>query len=606
MRKVTICAIAFVMLMPAILLSMPPSDMPPGIPEGNVRDWDYYTYFDANNILTFVNNRGNIGCDDRLLFGKIDGFYYPFTGDTMDIINGTEDRTVVYSAGLWLGGKVGNSIRVAIAEYSREYVPGPMEGGTYQPDCAEFRVYKIDKTSGPGDADYDEWPFDQGAPADPAMNPRLTGDQTLWTVFNDADPERHVNMLTQPLGIEVQQTVWGSDNTLEENAVYVKYKLYNQGGNYIDSFYITFWADPDLGNAGDDLVGCDTLDDIFFTYNDGADSEYGVEAPAWGGRIISGPVVPSPGDIADFDGNPLPDNRNLGMTAFTKYINGTDPTDYLDVFYRMKGLRNSGSPVIDPITGNPTMYYVSGDPVTGEGWVDEVSGDRRLMATMGPLTFSPGDSQQVVIKLAVGRSINHLSSITALRHNLMADWGKAVVDPAMMYRYYMYAFDPIIADVYIGNLADGYSASDIDQSTVLVNDSIVPTSFEVIGSHPDFSGEVLKMTMPVEGFIRGYGPLVDINVLDFWVSGEYDDEVSFLAPGSVTIIGKLYGDSNGDGLVDIDDVVFLLQFMFAGGPAPAELIFGDNNCSGEIDIDDVIYLIEYIFGGGASPREGCR
>ena len=28
---------------------------------------------------------------------------------------------------------------------------------------------------------------------------------------------------------------------------------------------------------------------------------------------------------------------------------------------------------------------------------------------------------------------------------------------------------------------------------------------------------------------------------------------------------------------------------------------GDPNCSGNIDIDDVVYLIAYIFGGGPAP-----
>jgi len=41
-----------------------------------------------------------------------------------------------------------------------------------------------------------------------------------------------------------------------------------------------------------------------------------------------------------------------------------------------------------------------------------------MMATFGPLTFTPGDTQEIVFKLAVGHSYNHLSSITKLKEVL--------------------------------------------------------------------------------------------------------------------------------------------------------------------------------------------
>jgi hypothetical protein len=276
----------------------------------------------------------------------------------------------------------------------------------------------------------------------------------------------------------------------------------------------------------------------------------------------------------------------------------------------MRGLDRDGDPVINPTNGEVTMYCVSGDPVTGEGWVDQVSGDRRLMATMGPFTFNPGDSQQVVIKLGAYQKDNPLNAITGLKRTLNlgpdSESDRAVIDPAELYRYYMYAFDPIIATVHVGDLSGGYTASDIDQLTVVVNDSIVPASIGVVPSHPGFTGDVLEMTFPVPGFIRGYGPLQDVSEHLFSVSGQFVDTEPFVAAGAVTIIGKMYGDADGSGYVDIDDVVFLLQFMFGGGPAPSPMFLGDNDCTGDIDIDDVVYLIGYIFAGGAVPRDACR
>jgi hypothetical protein len=61
------------------------------------------------------------------------------------------------------------------------------------------------------------------------------------------------------------------------------------------------------------------------------------------------------------------------------------------------------------------------------------------------------------------------------------------------------------------------------------------------------------------------------------------------------------GDADGSGAVDIDDVVFLIAYIFSGGPEPVPYESGDADCSGAIDIDDVVWLIAYIFSGGNAP-----
>ena len=61
------------------------------------------------------------------------------------------------------------------------------------------------------------------------------------------------------------------------------------------------------------------------------------------------------------------------------------------------------------------------------------------------------------------------------------------------------------------------------------------------------------------------------------------------------------GDANSSGSVDIDDVVFLIGYIFSGGPPPSPLLIADANCSGGVDIDDVVYLIGYIFSSGNDP-----
>jgi hypothetical protein len=66
------------------------------------------------------------------------------------------------------------------------------------------------------------------------------------------------------------------------------------------------------------------------------------------------------------------------------------------------------------------------------------------------------------------------------------------------------------------------------------------------------------------------------------------------------------GDADSSGGIDISDAVFLIQFIFQGGPAPADCNYtfgmGDADGSGGVDISDAVYLIQYIFQGGPAPH----
>lgn len=63
------------------------------------------------------------------------------------------------------------------------------------------------------------------------------------------------------------------------------------------------------------------------------------------------------------------------------------------------------------------------------------------------------------------------------------------------------------------------------------------------------------------------------------------------------------GDANADGLINTADVVYLINYLFVGGPTPQPWQSGDANCDGIVDIADVVYLINYLFVAGPPP--GC-
>ena len=63
------------------------------------------------------------------------------------------------------------------------------------------------------------------------------------------------------------------------------------------------------------------------------------------------------------------------------------------------------------------------------------------------------------------------------------------------------------------------------------------------------------------------------------------------------------GDINHDGAptIDISDLVYLVDYMFTGGPLPPCMEEGNVNALDGIDISDLVYLVDYAFNGGPPP-----
>lgn len=422
------CVLVFLLALP--LLAAPPKGKLDHM--NNSATVDNATYVDANLIFMFITNHGNFGRDLGGFFGNDYGSYYPFTSisDIEDNINNAALKTPNYASGIWIGGVVDGDTLVAISEYSSEFVPGPMAGGTFQPDAPEYRVYKLYSDSLKNNPnqdyiDYMNYAVDQGAPTvvdgEGDLVPDMIGDQMLWSIYNDADVSQHDNMETDPLGIEIKQTVfaWSQEGSLG-SMVFVKYQIFNKGVNTINDFYISLWADPDLGTSSDDLVGCDTITSLGFVYNeDEFDSQYNGTPPAMGFDFFQGPLraktIDDPVDaIGRMWGETYTDSVNLGMVSFNKYKNGTDPDNFRETYKYMLGLDGKND-IAYVYNGDTLKYQHSGDPVLGTGDLDPTGEDKRWMQTTGPLTFVPGDSTEILAAVIVGQGSTVQQSIQVLK-----------------------------------------------------------------------------------------------------------------------------------------------------------------------------------------------
>ena len=62
------------------------------------------------------------------------------------------------------------------------------------------------------------------------------------------------------------------------------------------------------------------------------------------------------------------------------------------------------------------------------------------------------------------------------------------------------------------------------------------------------------------------------------------------------------GDADGNGIFTISDAVYLINFIFAGGPTPIPICHADADGNAIATISDAVFLINYIFAGGPAPH----
>jgi hypothetical protein len=400
-------------------------------------------HISTNEIFMWLGNNGMSSHDPRT---EGSGFYWP-GGDSATI-------AAIYADGLLWGGKVNGEIRVNGATYRYGLQPGNiLEDGTADnPFATQSKIFKIRKDwqtlpesvlKQRLEYDYKHWPIDAGAPWDdvnedgvymPGFDkPKFIGDETLFYVANDLDTTTsRYTYGSDPIGLEFQTTIFGFNREDLKDIVFKKYKVINKSNSDVTDMYFDYWADDDMGNANDDWVGCDTTLNLGFIYNSDNDDEgyYGTPPPAIGHLLVQSPIVPSAKDSARYNDGWRKGFHNLGMTSFL-IINKSQTFSDLDLgvyagtlqfYYNMQGLIWDGSTIFDPNTGQPTVYCVSGDPVSGTGWYEGpgwpggyLFGDRRYQVNSGPFNLAVGDTQEVVCAIMMAKGTDNINSITKLR-----------------------------------------------------------------------------------------------------------------------------------------------------------------------------------------------
>jgi hypothetical protein len=373
----------------------------------------------------------------------------------------------LFSSGFFLSGLSNGALwanAAASASLVEDYVQGVV-GGEDDPNAVIYVVNSQDEPFGPSWQDWadavalgaDFYDGDGDGAYNPADDkdgdgewdenedmPDLIGDELAWCVFHDGLPvaQRRWNTSIE-VGMEVRQSVFAFASAgAIGNIIFVRYRIKYVGTGSNDpeeltDVYFGAWADPDLGDAEDDVIGVDVPRNAGYTYGNEEDAQYGAQVPCFMIDFFQGPRVESPGDTAiSVQGQNkgikyYPGFRNLPISSFVMYINGEpdlrDPDNKEEARFYSLGLDvvgNAPDPCgfpfgevrggVDCATVDPRFWF-SGDPVTDVGWICTENRDMRQMTNTGPFTLNKDEENEIVIAYVVGRGSNPLDGIVATR-----------------------------------------------------------------------------------------------------------------------------------------------------------------------------------------------
>jgi hypothetical protein len=369
---------------------------------------------------------------------------------------------VVFSAGLWVVGRhvPSGALRTATVDYESEYQPGPLletfntttnddTGPVSRATDSVYRAYKI-QTGDITSKDYLEWPGTLGAPYidmngngvwDPGVDrPKISGDQQVWNVTNDAAKSRHAAIgMTAPMGLEVHSLYYAYNRPgALANAMFIEWTLINKSDADYDSVYMGLWSDPDVYYPSDDLPGSDSALGLGYVYNETDTTYYGIRQPAIGFVLLGGPLLPgSPTDSAIVDGKWIrgfknhPLSASIAMSKSTNLVDIKEPkmsdSSFANVVYAyLHGMAGRGGYAIRRRDSSyyPTFWF-SGDPVTGQGDLPGnfplgtfIGQDLRLLLSSGPFVLAKGDTQHVAAAFVISRGSSQLDNVARLKSDV--------------------------------------------------------------------------------------------------------------------------------------------------------------------------------------------
>jgi C1A family cysteine protease len=275
--------------------------------------------------------------------------------------------------------------------------------------------------------------------------------------------------------------------------------------------------------------------------------------------------------------------------------------DFID--YYVSAVEASGDTIYSPVGMNPysavatteVVDVFSDDFETDQGWVvtgNAVDGqwNRGIPVNYGrgdPVSDYDGSGQCYLTDNYAGNSDVDDGSTILTSPIFDLSESEAIIKYARWYSN-SYGADPYNDQMQV------YVSNDAGQNWVLV---------ENIGPVEQSSGGWYTNTFWVSDLVTPSSQMqLRFNASDL-SSGSVVEAAVDAVEVKTLLCGPQYvcGDVNADEIVDVSDAVYIVNFAFAGGPAPDPIEAGDVTCDLTVDVSDAVFIINFAFSSGFMP-----
>ncbi|PCJ81882.1 MAG: hypothetical protein COA49_02655 [Bacteroidetes bacterium] len=240
--------------------------------------------------------------------------------------------------------------------------------------------------------------------------PDIKGDQALFIIMND-DRDVHTASGGEKLVIEIHAMLYAyncPDNSIAtlNETTFLDLKIINRSENEYSELYVANWTDFDIGTAMDDNIGSDSTLSLVYAFNgDDIDGDslylqsiytYGENPPALGVKLL-----------------------NANFSTVISYLNSSNattgvPTQTQQYYNYLQGKWKDGSPLTyggNGVGGEEEVSFIySSSPTNVDGWSMNQAGvlshDIRGVGSVGPFTFSPGETIGLEYAIIFSRDLN--------------------------------------------------------------------------------------------------------------------------------------------------------------------------------------------------------
>lgn len=512
-----------------------------------------YNTLEANSIRSYFWSTGIF--NQYPLTSNSPGFEWPKGSN----------KFAIFSSGINLAAKVNGILREATASYKGEYVLGYCVDSIPHTNT-NFKIYKVSRGDNQNtNPDWANWGLmvTYGAPYrdvnnngiyEPAIDtPGVrNAASTIFMCITDGfttshNPGEGFGGGTLPLFVEVHLTAWAYTQPSYADMQFIKCEIINKSLRTWTGSYFGIFSDPDVGDANDDYMCCDTTRRLGIVYNgDDNDYIYGQHPPAVGTMFLKGMT----------NKNVIP-NVNIGMVSYVYMYQGglnMPPCEWIPnaepypAYLVMKGYKKDSSSWLNPTTfpRQKTKCILSGDPETNIGWTElkgriqncggdsgiyiipDVMDDQRFFMGTGAenLTINPHDTQTVYICQLIARGTSNLNSVTKLKQ--LADVAQnfyntgftigiqkissVVPDKFELFQNYPNPFNSM-TNVKFQILKPGFASINIydingRKIKTIVNEKLNTGEYEVNFDGSDLSSGVYFYNLAVEGVLYSMRKMV--------------------------------------------------------------------------------------------------